>query len=79
MPPVFSQEVWICATVYVQADSAEEADAKLQQLDDMDTVMLAGGPLVSGIAFDSPDLPEVSLSPNATVHWGTRDGKPEEV
>jgi hypothetical protein len=68
MGKVFSVDVKVWATAYVHADSGEQAVKKLQKLrqacvrlDDADEVEINDSP------FDDPELPELSLSPLATV------------
>lgn len=67
--PVFSADVAIAATAYVRADTPEEAQRLFQahfsggcevSLDTHDEN-------VSGLPFDNKNLPQVSLSPAATL------------
>lgn len=76
---VYAQEVWICATAYVKATSPEEADRRIASCEMTEIALGLQQPdiPVSDTQLDDPDLPELSLSPCATVHWSKREGKPE--
>jgi len=68
--PLYSIEVPICATAYIEADNPEEARKKAERLKGACLVLQdAGGSTVpiSGLRFDDPDLPKISLSPAMTV------------
>ncbi|UIS25314.1 hypothetical protein [Erythrobacter phage vB_EliS-L02] len=74
MPRIYSGEVLIAATVYVKAETAEEAQAEIARLQDEQRGIefssrreLIGDDLwMTGEAF-SEDLPDVSLSPAMTI------------
>lgn len=70
--PVFSIDVPIVATAYIRAATAEEAEriaSKQLHYAVLHAVATSGSEvLISGAAFDSPDLPEVSLSPAMSVY-----------
>lgn len=61
-------DVRVYATVYVRAGSADEALAIARGLE-LSTIEVDGGGdvEVSGLSFDDPDLPDVSLSPAMTI------------
>ena len=72
MSKVFRTDIWIAATAYIRAESAEEA---AQILAGMDTNIqfqegqeIAEGLEISGERLESEDLPELSLSPVMTVY-----------
>src|SRR3546814_2277080 len=66
---VFQADVIICATMYVQAASAQEAFDKVEPHHFTDLELpdrpIASWLDVSGATLDSEDLPEISLSPHA--------------
>ena len=68
---IFSTEIMIAATVYVRADSAEQA-AKLASSLIGSGIELPEGFMgdveISGQHLTDPLLPDVSLSPAMTVH-----------
>lgn len=74
--PLFQTEVMICATVYIKAETAEQAAEKLQGVDtglELSTrgarsVWLNEDLAVSGLRFDDTRLPDMSLSPAMTLH-----------
>ena len=67
-PTLFRVPVTIAATAYVKAHTEDEAVSKaLDVLGEAD-LTVSGDNLISGKSFDSPDLPEVSLSPAMTVY-----------
>jgi|GEM_PF-1730367 len=85
MTKVFAVPVTIHATAYIRAESADAAldmtTAELFQVALVlpDSVATVEGPPVSGLAFDDPRLPKVSLSPAMTLA-GVPDGaEPERV
>ncbi|MGK9084985.1 hypothetical protein KXR64_16455 [Brucella intermedia] len=67
---LFSKEIMIAATVYIQAEDEEEAQAKYDELVG-DTMEISGvdgaGPTIYGGMFHDA-MPEVSLSPAMTIH-----------
>lgn len=70
--PVFSSDMLVCATVYIKAETAEEAAAKLAAMDrnfgDFKPQVIAKGVEVSGLPFQHKDLPEISISPVMTAY-----------
>lgn len=71
---VYSIDVMICATAYIKAES-EEAALKIAQEefnknrgmelpDNLEWLQMP----ITGISYDSPDLPDVSLSPAMSFH-----------
>lgn len=77
---LYRTDIWIAATAYVQADSAEEAAEMVNTLDmcgfDLDEQMLdLDGVEISGKRFDDPDLPELSLSPAVSVYTRNMRGQ----
>ena len=89
MSKLYSVDVRVFATAYIRAESVEEAKAKaLEGLDGQQIYLATGDEQavpVSGERYDSPDLPEVSLSPVATLaclaysHSPLLCGEPELV
>jgi hypothetical protein len=68
--PIYSKELWICATAYIRADNEQQAEEKLRTLH-LATLEVAeqdGGVCVSGAPYDDPELPELSLSPAMSVY-----------
>lgn len=76
---LYSDEVKIVATVYVLADSVEEARAKIASITDGQTAIefsdrrqqVADDIYVTGETY-GPDLPGISLSPVMTLEETTR-------
>lgn len=68
---LYTVDVDIRATVYVRASSPQEAlEAAVARLKEDEEVSL-DGELVCALPFDDPDLPDVSMSPAATIDWKT--------
>lgn len=67
---VYSVDVMVGATAYIRAYDAEEARQKAQALSQQSPQILDhdGEVEVSGLRYDDPDLPDVSLSPAMTIH-----------
>lgn len=71
---LYQTEIMICATLYVLADSEEEANAKADELTANGAMIkfsdrrqeVADGLFVTGESY-SPDMPELSLSPVMTI------------
>jgi hypothetical protein len=81
---LYRVEVKLCATAYIKADSADEALNIAYDL--RDSTVCAGSGWVGDLPIseeylDSPDLPNVSLSPAMTCYgvWGDEDAIAEEV
>ena len=68
---IYSIEVRVYATMYIRAESAEQAEAialeqngaYIELAEDHDAEIP-----ISGKGFDNPDLPDVSISPMLTLH-----------
>lgn len=80
-PGLYSMEINLCATVYVKASSEEEAVEKIKKLKySSPAIPDSGGDVaISGLSYDHPDLPEVSLSPAMTIHDPAQDAVLELV
>jgi hypothetical protein len=78
---IYRMDVQIAATVYVRADSAEQAKAIISELKDtaLELAEQDGVLPISGTPLDDEQLPPVSLSPVMTVLGGFNGGEPEEV
>lgn len=63
---VFSATVRVYATMYAIADSAEEAQAMFAERVG-DGLQVGESEDVSGLSYNSPDLPELSFSPMMTI------------
>lgn len=74
---VYSIDIQLAGTVYVKADSEDEALALAQKRMDVDdsgfgiAIEVDSDPMISGLQYDDPDLPEVSISPAMTVRGVT--------
>lgn len=68
---VFSVEVKIYATAYIKARSAKQALEIARGLEQ--EALHVEGEMISSETFDSPELPDISLSPVMTIH-GPDDG-----
>jgi hypothetical protein len=72
MSKLFRVDVQIAGTAYVKAKSQREAEEKLKVQLTQATLMVADDAEsdvpISGLRFDDPDLPDVSLSPAMTIH-----------
>lgn len=70
MKRLYQIEALVAATLYIKADTLEEAIAKAATVKgDALEVQDAGGEVpVSDLMFDDPELPEISFSPAMTVH-----------
>lgn len=75
--PLYSIDVKICGTVYIKAKSKKEARKKLKKHHDSAIYSTNEGTIgdiygdsipFSGAHFDSPGLPEISLSPAMTFY-----------
>lgn len=67
---LYSVDVRVVATAYIKADSKEDAIQKARSLHGDCLEVEPGDECeieISGLAFDDPDLPEISLSPTMTV------------
>jgi hypothetical protein len=74
MQKLFQTEIMICASLYILADSLEEAQAKADTLTADGAAIefsnrrqeIGDGLFITGETF-SPDMPELSLSPAMTI------------
>ena len=76
--PFFQADVLICTTAYVKAKSKSEAYRKLITHDETSVEFrnqVINEIEVSGLPIDSPDLPELSISPYMTVLVRTKTGR----
>lgn len=74
---IWSVDLRLWATAYVQADTREEAEALIRaQLlgSGLEVAEQPHAPAISGAEFDDPDLPGVSLSPAMTIDQEQPDG-----
>ena len=62
---VYSVDIEIVATLYIKAENEEEALLKAKPMSEA-MFDLDNSSIFSGLSFDHPDLPEVSLSPAMT-------------
>jgi hypothetical protein len=71
---LYSTEIRICATLYVKANSPEEALEKAAKFA-TDAPFEFEGQEVSDKGYDDPSLPEISLSPAMSGHglWDRED------
>lgn len=74
---VFHIDIRVAATAYIVADTPEEARKKAESLNGFGLIV-AGESILSAEPFDSPDLPELSLSPAMTI-VAPYEGLPEIV
>lgn len=67
---VYSVDVRIVGTVYVKANSRNQAIGKVRgfKLSGIEVSDGQGDIPISGAMFDSPELPDISLSPAMTIH-----------
>jgi len=74
MKKLYQTEIMICASLYILADSEEEANAKADEItNDQHVIEFSGRSqeigdniVMTGETF-SPDMPEISLSPVMTI------------
>jgi hypothetical protein len=72
--PLYRVEVQIGATAYIKAKDVKEATKKAKTLKDNAIYVETAhdGDVsdveISGLQFDNPDLPDISLSPAMTIH-----------
>jgi hypothetical protein len=67
---VYSIDVNVHATLYVRADNPAEAMQLIRGLESQEIMEIPTGDFgmeVSGLRFDDPNLPKISLSPAMTV------------
>ncbi len=71
--PVYRADVHICGTAYIRAANKREAQRLLRRLK-MTALHVENAKdepsevSISGLTFDSPSLPQISLSPAMTIH-----------
>lgn len=68
---LFRADVVIYGTAYVKAETAEEARRIARERLSNQGLELNDTEFVSGLRFDDPNLPDVSLSPAATTAKGS--------
>jgi hypothetical protein len=77
--PVFQADVIICGTMYVHAETAQEAFGKVKPHDFTEVEFpdraVADWLEVSHSTLDSGDLPEIALSPHMTFFLRDAHGK----
>lgn len=68
--PIYSIEMKVRATAYIKASSEAEALRKARELEGKMPIILnsEGEVEISGLSYNDPALPEVSLSPAMTIH-----------
>lgn len=67
---LFSIGLTVYATAYIRAENAEEARDKARQLRNLSIEVppgKRGDVMISGLPFDHPDLPDLSVSPAMTT------------
>lgn len=76
---LYSVEVMICATAYIMATSEDDALAQANGLKHQSpAIQDSGGEVpVSGLRYDDPRLPPVSLSPAMTIHGAWPGASPD--
>lgn len=73
MTKVFSVDIMVCMTVYVTAETEEDACKQVQAFHGeggelrKDEEFISGLP-VSEARYSDPDFPDISISPAVTVH-----------
>lgn len=67
---LFQVEAMIAATLYIKADTLEDALAKAAALkgQSVEAEDAGGDVAISGLQYEDPDLPEISFSPSMTIH-----------
>lgn len=75
---LYAIEIKVCATAYVKAKSAAEArDIARERFapDQGGLHVHADADIISGLDYDDPDLPDISVSPEMTFHgmWSERE------
>lgn len=73
---LYSVDLMIAATVYIKADTLEEAQTKLGQLHHTALELREDRHQqlpITGCSYDNPQMPKVSLSPAMTVHVEQND------
>ncbi len=66
---IYSQEIVVAATVYIRADNAQAAKEIAKTLNGMCIEGEDGDIPISGLKFDNPALPDLSVSPSMTVMY----------
>lgn len=70
MTKLYSVDIKIIGTAYIKAGSAKQAREMARNLK-MEGLEVSGDPLISGLEYSHPDLPEISLSPAMTLYGPT--------
>lgn len=78
---VYRVDMLVCATAYIKATSEAEALKMARALDGQCPAILdSGGDVaVSGLNYNDPALPDISLSPAMTIHETWNDAEPELI
>lgn len=80
---VYSIDLKIYATAYIRAKSPEAARKRAKQLQGLAALELPPGDYgalpVSGLTYDNPRLPDVSLSPAMSIHGPDEGDRPQLV
>lgn len=76
---IFQTEIMLCATAYIQAETAEDASRIMDSwhfrgVEFNSDQWVEDGMVISGARFDSDDFPDLSLSPAMTLYIQTPDG-----
>jgi hypothetical protein len=79
MTMLFSADVKLAGTCYVNATSQAEAKEKIERWLRREAPLEFSGPGISELRFDNPNLPEISLSPAFTAHGIWEGQLPQEV
>lgn len=79
--PMFSIDVKIYATAYIRANTAADARRIAEEMKDytLELDEQDGAVPISGLDYDDPELPPVSLSPAMTIHGPDDDAQPERA
>lgn len=79
---LYSIDVRIYGTAYIKAESAEKALEIAKKMKHQALEVTDAGESdieISGLRFDNPNLPDVSLSPAMSIHGPDEDDFPEEA
>jgi hypothetical protein len=73
MAKVFSADIMVCMTVYVVAETEEDACKQVQAFHGEGGEMRTGDEFISGLPvsearYSDPDFPDISISPAVTVY-----------
>jgi hypothetical protein len=80
---IWSVDLRVWATAYVQADTREEAEALIRSEllgSGLEVKAVYGCDVeISGLPFDHPDMPEVSISPAMSIDDNQEDGWQNDI